>query len=132
MILLESKKKINNKLIKDLNNNVTNFLETNISISMSYVYFCDINSKFFDHTLFCKLLNADIISADKYDRKNFLLITPRQGVETPWESKAKDIFYACGINGLVKDFGSSVQSSSNNTAHGLGTCFFAIFCLCCF
>ena len=100
MILLESKKKINNKLTKDLNNNVTSFLGINISISMSYVYFCDINSKFFDHTLFCKLLNADIISADKYNRKNFLLVTPRQGVETPWESKAKDIFYACGIKAL--------------------------------
>ena len=71
MILLESKKKINNKGTKDLNNNVINFLDRNISISMSYVYFCDINSKFFDHTLFCKLLNSDIISADKYDNKNF-------------------------------------------------------------
>ena len=64
---------------------------------MSYVYFCDINSKFFDHTLFCKLLNADIISADKYDRKKTFFGYSRQGVETPWESKAKDIFYACGI-----------------------------------
>ena len=27
-------------------------------------------------------------------------MTPRQGVETPWESKAKDIFSACGVKAL--------------------------------
>ena len=29
--------------------------------------------------------------------KKLFFVTPRQGVETPWESKSKDIFYACGI-----------------------------------
>ena len=58
MILLESKKKINNKLTKDLNNNVTNFLGINISILIgikknicvgwnlwnNYLLFCNVTS----------------------------------------------------------------------------------------
>ena len=66
-----------------------------------YLYYLDTLSDFTESefSIVKKLLLSDKLNINGKDQ-NYFLIAPRPGVESSWGTKAKDIFYASGLNKL--------------------------------
>ena len=71
------------------------------NFSMLYLYYLDTLSDFTESefSIVKKLLLSDKLNINGKDQ-NYFLIAPRPGVESSWGTKAKDIFYASGLNKL--------------------------------
>ena len=92
-----SKTQLNTKIQKKVSEN----FDINVSFSMFYGYYIDLRLDFTDEEY---KIAKHLLLSDIFDTKNnstkYLLVTPRLGVESSWGSKARDIFYASGLNSL--------------------------------
>ena len=92
-----SKTQLNNKI----QNKVLEKLGIKCEFSMFYAYYLDLNFDFTDKEY---LVSKHLLLSERLDTKinnsKYILITPRIGVESAWGTKAKDIFYASGLNKL--------------------------------
>ena len=92
-----SKTQLNQKI----SSRVSEKLEIYPTFSMNYIYYLDLISNFSDSEfkIAKKLLLSSKVNEEVLNLKYFL-VTPRLGVESSWGSKARDIFYASGLNKL--------------------------------
>ena len=94
-----SSSQLNQKIYAKVSKN----FQKNIVFSMYYVYFLELTSDLDKHEiLIAKELLKSSIHNGEINESKYLLVTPRQGVESSWGSKAKDIFYACGLTKLQR------------------------------
>ena len=92
-----SKTQLNQKIF----NKVSKKFNISSLFSMYYIYFLNLESSFNSDEL--DLAKKLLLSNDlpkQIKTSNYFLVTPRIGVESSWGSKARDIFYASGLNKL--------------------------------
>lgn len=92
-----SKTQFNHKISEKISEK----LDFSSNFSMFYVYYLDTLSDFTDSefSIVKKLLQSEKFNI-KEKCQNYFLVAPRPGVESSWGTKAKDIFYASGLNKL--------------------------------
>ena len=101
MLILFEKEASKSQLNQKIADKISKITKNNQVFSIYYAYFLDLKSDLNEKEILIakKLLLSDNFSNQLLDKK-YLLITPRIGVESSWGSKARDIFYASGINKL--------------------------------
>ena len=101
MLILCENKISNTQFNRKINEKVSEKLGFFINFSMFYVYYLDILSDLTESefSIVKKLLLSDKLNINGKNQ-NYFLVAPRPGVETSWGTKAKDIFYASGLNKL--------------------------------
>ena len=101
MLILFEKEASKSQLNQKIADKISKITKNNQVFSIYYAYFLDLKSDLDEKEILIakKLLLSDNFS-NQLSNKKYLLITPRIGVESSWGSKARDIFYASGINKL--------------------------------
>ena len=101
MLILRENTVSNTQLNRKIQKKVSEYHNINCEFSMFYAYYLDLKLDFTDQEfqISKNLLLADNLDVTNHNAKYFI-VTPRIGVESAWGSKARDIFYASGLNKL--------------------------------
>ena len=101
MLILQENTVSNTQLNRKIQKKVSQHSNINCYFSMFYAYYLDLKLDFSDQEF---QISKHLLLADKLDTTNhntkYFIVTPRLGVESAWGSKARDIFYASGLNKL--------------------------------
>ena len=101
MLILRENTVSNTQLNRKIQKKVSEQHSINCEFSMFYAYYLDLKLDFNDQEF---QISKHLLLADKLDSANhnakYFIVTPRIGVESAWGSKARDIFYASGLNKL--------------------------------
>ena len=101
MLILRENTVSNTQLNRKIQKKVSEYQNINCEFSMFYAYYLDLKLDFTDQEF---QISKHLLLADKLDSTNhnakYFIVTPRIGVESAWGSKARDIFYASGLNKL--------------------------------
>ena len=101
MLILQENTVSNTQLNRKIQKKVSQHSNINCYFSMFYAYYLDLKLDFTDQEF---QISKHLLLADKLDTTNhntkYFIVTPRLGVESAWGSKARDIFYASGLNKL--------------------------------